>query len=50
MAALLQLVIVDDTHQRMQLRCTHIAGVVIDRFYMKDLSLAPKLQKRMQIP
>ena len=50
MAAPLKFVVVDDAHQRMQLRSAHIPGVIIDRFYMKDLFHASKLQKRMQIP
>ena len=50
MSALIQLVIMDYAHQRMQLRSAQIACVIIDRMYMKDLFHASKLQKRMQIP
>jgi hypothetical protein len=36
-SALLKLVIVHDTHQRMQQRGTHIPGIVIDTLDMEDL-------------
>ena len=50
MAALFQLVIMDDTDQGMHRGCPHMAGIIIDTLYLKDFFHAAKLGKLIQIP
>ena len=50
MAAPIQLVVMDHTHQWMQHRSPDITGIIIDRLYMKDLFHLAKIRKMVRIP